>query len=146
MGYVHAVAHSLGGRYNIPHGLANAVLLPVVLAAYGSCIDPKLHRLAVAAGLARETDDPAQSARRFLSAIRQMNRRMGIPETLPEIQEADIPLLAEHAAREANPLYPVPVLMDARALEQFYYKVADRRNAWTHETLTGSWQASAGIS
>lgn len=48
VGYVHAVAHSLGGRYNIPHGLANAVLLPIVLEAYGPCIYRKLHDLAVA--------------------------------------------------------------------------------------------------
>ena len=45
VGYVHAVAHSLGGQYNVPHGLANAILLPLVLREYGSCIDKKLHRL-----------------------------------------------------------------------------------------------------
>ena len=146
VGYVHAVAHSLGGRYNVPHGLANAVLLPIVLEAYGPCIHKKLHQLAVAAGISREADDPTESAKRFIGTIREMNRRMDIPETLSEVQEADIPLLAEHAAREANPLYPVPVLMDAKALEQFYYQVADRRNAWTRKTLTGSLQTSAGIS
>ena len=146
VGYVHAVAHSLGGRYNVPHGLANAVLLPIVLEAYGPCIHKKLHQLAVAAGISREADDPTESAKRFIGTIREMNRRMDIPETLSEVQEADIPLLAEHAAREANPLYPVPVLMDAKTLEQFYYQVADRRNAWTRKTLTGSLQTSAGIS
>ena len=54
VGYVHAVAHSLGGQYNVPHGLANAILLPLVLREYGSCIDKKLHRLAIAAGLAEQ--------------------------------------------------------------------------------------------
>ena len=43
VGYVHAVAHSLGGAYNIPHGLANAVLLPVVLEAYGPAAERPLH-------------------------------------------------------------------------------------------------------
>ena len=52
VGYVHAVAHSLGGAYNIPHGLANSVLLPVVLKRYGSKVYKKLKQLAVAAGLA----------------------------------------------------------------------------------------------
>lgn len=51
VGYVHAVAHSLGGRYNTPHGLANAVLLPYVLQAYGRHAYRKLHRLAVAIGI-----------------------------------------------------------------------------------------------
>ena len=54
VGYVHAVAHSLGGQYNVPHGLANAILLPLVLREYGSCIDKKLHRLAIAAGTCRQ--------------------------------------------------------------------------------------------
>ena len=146
VGYVHAVAHSLGGRYNIPHGLANAVLLPIVLEAYGPCVHGKLRQLAEAAGIARPGETDGESARRFLAAIRDLNRRMGIPETLEGIQEADIPLLADHAAREANPLYPVPVLMDARTLEQFYYRVSNRRTAWTHERWTRSWPASAGIS
>ena len=146
VGYIHAVAHSLGGRYNIPHGLANAVLLPVVLEAYGPCIHEKLHQLAVAAGLSQPGEARAESAGKFIAAVRGLNRRMGIPETLEGIQEADIPLLARHAAQEANPLYSVPVLMDAGALEQFYYKVADRRHAWTQKTWTGSLQTSAGIS
>ena len=121
VGYIHAVAHSLGGRYNIPHGLANAVLLPVVLEAYGPCIHEKLHQLAVAAGLSQPGEARAESAGKFIAAVRSLNRRMGIPETLEGIQEADIPLLARHAAQEANPLYPVPVLMNARELENFYY-------------------------
>ena len=41
--------------------------------------------------------------------------------TIPEIQEEDIPKLSHYADKEANPLYPVPVLMDAQELEKFYY-------------------------
>ena len=46
VGYVHAVAHSLGGQYGIPHGLANSVLLPIVLEAYGNAAHKKLAHLA----------------------------------------------------------------------------------------------------
>lgn len=144
VGYVHAVAHSLGGRYGTPHGLANAVLLPILLEAYGPCIRPQLHQLAVAAGLAREGDDPADSADRFLRAVRALNRRMEIPETLADIRPQDIPLLARYAAQEANPLYPVPRLMDAEELETFYYKAAERRIPWKPTMLKPSWTASAG--
>ena len=49
-----------------------------------------------------------------------MKKRFGIGEKIPEIQETDIPKLAHYADKEANPLYPVPVLMDASELEQFY--------------------------
>lgn len=54
VGYVHAVAHSLGGQYNIPHGLANAILLPHVLEEYGETIHKKLAKLAIAAGIAEK--------------------------------------------------------------------------------------------
>lgn len=125
VGYAHAVAHSLGGQYDIPHGLANAVLLPIVLDEYGRRVYHKLHRLAVAAGVAVESDTPETGARKMIAAIRELNRRLGIPETLPDIRREDIPLMAHHADEEANPLYPVPVLMDAGELERFYDKVAD---------------------
>lgn len=123
VGYVHAVAHSLGGKYDTPHGLANAVLLPHVLEAYGHAIDKQLHELAFAAGIAGKHDDPAEVASRFIAEIRAMNRRMNIPETIEGIREEDIPELARTAAHEANPLYPVPVLWDASQLERFYYAV-----------------------
>ena len=50
-----------------------------------------------------------------------MKARFGIGDTIPEIQEEDIPKLSHYADKEANPLYPVPVLMDAQELEKFYY-------------------------
>lgn len=125
VGYCHAVAHSLGGQYHIPHGLANAVLLPYTLEAYGDCVYKKCKDIAIAMGIAG-TDTPEDSAAGMLIAeIRRMNRAMNIPETLPGIWKEDIPLLAKYADREANPLYPVPKLMNAKALEQFYYAVME---------------------
>ena len=125
VGYVHAVAHSLGGQYNIPHGLANAVLLPYVLESYGSCIHRKLHDLAVAAGVASPQEEDAGAAAKFIRAIRQLNSRMGIPETLEGIRPEDIPVMAAHAEKEANPLYPVPRLMTGKELEKLYYIIGD---------------------
>ena len=121
VGYVHAVAHSLGGQYNVPHGFANAILLPLVLREYGSCIDKKLHRLAIAAGLADKNTPDHEAAKLFIRAIEEMKERFGIVNIVKEIQETDIPKLAHYADKEANPLYPVPKLMDASELEKFYY-------------------------
>lgn len=126
VGYVHAVAHSLGGQYNIPHGLANAVLLPYVLESYGSCIHRKLHDLAVAARVASPQEEDAGAAAKFIRAIRQLNARMGIPETLGGIRPEDIPVMAAHAEKEANPLYPVPRLMTRDELTFFYEQVAGK--------------------
>ena len=123
VGYVHAVAHSLGGEYNVPHGLANAVILPLVLEAYGSTIYKKLHKLAIAAGLADKNTPHETAAKAFILAVKEMKKRFEIEDTIESIREEDIPKLAHYADKEANPLYPVPVLMDAKELETFYYQL-----------------------
>ena len=125
VGYVHAIAHSIGGKYDIAHGLAIAIVMPHVLEGYGEAIWKKLHELACAAGIAGKHDSDEEAARRFIQAIRDKNRTMGIPETFPELRREDIPELARQAAAEANPLYPVPVIWDAKQLERFYYAVMD---------------------
>lgn len=63
------------------------------------------------------------AAKAFIQAVKDMKARFNIGDTIPEIKEKDIPKLAGYADKEANPLYPVPVLMDAKTLEQFYYKL-----------------------
>lgn len=129
VGYVHAVAHSLGGQYNIPHGLANAILLPFVLEAYGSSIHKKLYRLALETGLVEKGTPYAEAAQIFIDAIKDMKKRFGIGDTVPEIRLEDIPKMAHYADKEANPLYSVPVLMDAEELEQFYELLMEKENA-----------------
>ncbi len=126
VGYVHAVAHSLGGQYNTPHGLANSVLMPIVLEAYGERIHKKLWELAVYAGIADEKDSFKDGAEKFINKVKTLNKNMGIPTTLNGIKEEDISAMAKHADREGNPLYPVPVLMGANELEKFYYAVMEK--------------------
>lgn len=121
VGYVHSVAHSIGGKYNIPHGLANATLLPFVLEEYGSSIHKKLYELAVYAGIADKSDNYQTASEKFITAIKDMKKYFNIGDTFIEIKEEDIPTLAKYADKEANPLYPVPVLMDSKELEKFYY-------------------------
>ncbi|MBQ8003628.1 MAG: iron-containing alcohol dehydrogenase [Oscillospiraceae bacterium] len=125
VGYCHAVAHTLGGKYGIPHGLANAVLLPYVLDFYGKKIHKKLKQLAVYGGLCGDNTTPELAARIFTEKVRTLNRTMGIPEKLSGICEEDIPTLSRSAAKEANPLYPVPVLLSAEELEYFYRTVRE---------------------
>lgn len=123
VGYVHAVAHSLGGKYNVPHGLANAIILPMVLEKYGEASHKKLKKLAVVAGLVGEDSNDAQAAKTFIKAIKDMKVEFEIGDTIPEIKEEDISQMSKYADKEANPLYPVPVLMDAEELKEFYYKL-----------------------
>lgn len=135
VGYVHAVAHSLGGAYNVPHGYANAVLLPYVLDSYGECIHKKLHQLAIAAGIAKKDIPHYKGARIFIYAIQAMKKRYGISNTIEEIREEDIPRLSHYADKEANPLYPVPVLMNAQELEKFYYMLMPKKRRETEPAM-----------
>ncbi|MBB1073476.1 iron-containing alcohol dehydrogenase [Rhodoferax sp. 4810] len=111
VGYVHAIAHQLGGRYHTPHGLANAILLPHVLRFMRPAIEPQLAQLALRAKVGKKTDTEAALALKFLDAIDAMNTRLGIPATLAALREEDIPALARAACREAEGNYPVPVYL-----------------------------------
>ena len=120
VGNVHAIAHTLGGLYGTAHGLANAVLLPIVLEDYGAAAYPRLARLAHLVGIQEASAEA--SARAFIAEIRAMKARMGIPDHFDCIRSEDIPLMASWACREANPVYPVPVIYDqarfARVIER----------------------------
>lgn len=124
VGYVHAIAHSLGGQYGVPHGLANAIILPHILRAYGSAAAPKLAELARLIEVAPQgsTDDAAAAA--FIEWVDAMNAELGIPKYLDCIERGDISQMAARADAEANPLYPVPKLMDRAELEHMYEVVA----------------------
>lgn len=112
VGYVHAIAHNLGGMYGIPHGLANAVILPYVLEYFGESAYKRLAELAEVAGLDCAGKSDEEKAKMFIEAIKQMNKDMNIPDKFEQIKEADISIIADRALKEGNPLYPVPKIMD----------------------------------
>ncbi|MCL2472778.1 MAG: iron-containing alcohol dehydrogenase [Treponema sp.] len=111
VGNIHAIAHTLGGLYNTPHGVANAVILPLVLEDYGKKVWKKLARLAEVAGVApAAASTNEEKAKAFISAIKDMNAKMGIPRGFDFIKTGDIGRITTWAFRESNPLYPVPVV------------------------------------
>lgn len=121
VGNVHALAHTLGGLYNVPHGRANAVLLPVMLEEYGPAVYKRLAELADVVGLC-PNGDRAEKARAFIGAIYDMNRTLGIPTGFDCIRPEDLPQMAAWAEAEANPVYPVPVVFG----EEDFIRVARR--------------------
>ncbi len=124
VGYVHALAHALGGFYGTAHGLANAVILPVVLEYYGKSVHKRLAKLADIVGLSAPSDDDEPKAAKFIAAIKAMNSEMGVPSSIDGIRDEDIPLMAERAAKEANPLYPVPEILSQEQLCELYRLIA----------------------
>ena len=112
VGYVHAIAHTLGGFYHVPHGLANAIILPKVLRLYGKSIHKKLAELYdtihINSDLSIET-----KATLFIEEIEKLNESLNIPNNLKGIiKEQDIDLMIKRAMEEAIPLYPTPELWD----------------------------------
>jgi alcohol dehydrogenase class IV len=117
VGYVHAIAHQFGGLYHTPHGLANAIMLPLVLKFSSPAITERLALLAVRARVGSEDEATDVLAQKFLDAVDQLNSDLGIPTTLEALREADIPALAKAACWEAHTGYPVPRYLSQAACE-----------------------------
>jgi len=120
VGYVHAIAHTLGGYYRIPHGLANAVILPYVLDYYGSSVYKPLAELADLVKIGKPGDDQEIKAKKFIAAIRDLESSMAIPTRVDGIRDEDLPSMIHNALIEANPLYPVPKILFADDLLELY--------------------------
>ena len=108
VGYVHAVGHTLGGLYGVAHGLAMAVLLPHVMREFGASAHKRLAELADVCGI--EGRNEAEKANAFIAWIEETNAKMGLPDGFDVIRDEDIPQMIAWARKEANPLYPVPVV------------------------------------
>ena len=108
VGYVHAVGHTLGGLYGVAHGLAMAVLLPHVMREFGASAQQRLADLADVCGIGGTNE--AEKANAFIRWIEETNAKMGLPDRFDVIQDKDIDQMIAWAKKEANPLYPVPVV------------------------------------
>jgi alcohol dehydrogenase len=111
VGNIHCIGHNLGGMYGVPHGLAMPVIMPYVLEWYGEVVHKALAELADVAGVAKPGMSQSQKAEAFIQAIKDLNRRLNIPDKFDCIRDEDIPIIAERALMECNPTYPVPKIM-----------------------------------
>ncbi len=127
IGYVHSIAHAIGGFYGVPHGLANAIILPHILVKYGKSVEKRLAELAEAVGI--EGKNNKEKSQNFIQAIRDMNKAMNIPEHIGgkwQIKDEDIDTIVEHAYKEANPLYPVPKLLDRKEIKEIVLAIQEK--------------------
>ncbi len=130
VGNVHAIAHQLGGFYNVAHGLANAIVLPHILRYYGKKVYQKLAILAKYAGICDKEVSIKDAAFTLIEMIESLNGKMNIPVSFNGlIKKEDIPALAKRAHDEANPLYPVPVIMNYDAFYDMYRKINEVNHA-----------------
>lgn len=102
VGNIHAIAHQLGARYGVPHGIANAMVMPHVLKLSLPAASRRLGELGALVG--------CNSAEEFVTSIAAMNRKLGIPEQVHKLETAHFDDIAEAALAEADG-YPVPYMM-----------------------------------
>ena len=121
VGYVHAVGHTLGGLYGVAHGLAMAVLLPHVMREFGASAHKRLAELADVCGIGGENE--AEKANAFIRWIEKTNKKMGLPDSFDVIREEDIDQMIAWASKEANPLYPVPVVWSKKDFRRFIQSI-----------------------
>lgn len=117
IGYVHAIAHGVGGMYGVVHGKANAIILPYVLELYGERIWKKLANLKdglntsiITGNILPSRASDKEKAMEFIASIRYLNEKLSIPKTIQELKQKDFNTLVNRAIKEANPMYPVPVI------------------------------------
>ncbi len=108
VGYVHAVGHTLGGLYGTPHGLAMSIILPHVMRQFGSAVDRRLSELADVCAIPGNSE--AEKAEAFIRWIEDIKKEMQIPVGVNMIKDEDVEQIITWALKEANPLYPVPVI------------------------------------
>ncbi|MBR3769433.1 MAG: iron-containing alcohol dehydrogenase [Lachnospiraceae bacterium] len=116
IGYVHAIAHGVGGLYGVTHGMANAIIMPYVLEAFGDAATKKLADLADLVGISGASKQ--EKAKAFINSIREMNEKMDIPSKVAKLQEEDFKTLTDRAVKEGNPTYPVPVIWEEKDFEK----------------------------
>lgn len=124
VGYVHGIAHTLGGFYQFPHGLANAIILPHVLEAYGKSIHGKLSMMSDWLGLTTEHAPVVVKAKAFkewilfhLKSLQIQNNLFGV------IQREDIPNMVKRVKQEVIPFYPVPTYLSSQVLKNIYVTI-----------------------
>lgn len=121
VGYIHAIGHTLGSMYHVPHGLAMSVLMPPVMREYGSAIHKRMAELADVCGIAGAND--AEKCENFISWMEETNRKMGIPDSFDMVKDEDMEQIITWSKKEANPLYPVPVVWDREDFRRLIQKV-----------------------
>lgn len=119
VGYVHAIAHNFGAYYHLPHGLANAIVLPRVLDYSKPECTARLAKLAEVSGLKKGGESDSELADAFIARVRALNAEFGIPTQVEKLRASDIPAIADKALSEAYWFYAVPRYMDKPDIEAF---------------------------
>lgn len=123
VGNIHAISHTFSGFYNVPHGYANAIIMPHVLRYSFEYIKKDLATVYRLLQLGNIKDSIDQQALAIIELIESMNQKMGIPKNITIDHQNHLETMIERAYQEANPLYPVPHIFTKHDFRQLFQEI-----------------------
>lgn len=126
VGYVHAIGHPLGSLYGLPHGKTMGILLPHVMRSYGKAAYCRLAELCDACEIETKEKSDEAKAEAFITWIEEIKEKMDIPVYPPQLKQADFDQIVSWAMKEANPLYPTPVVWQRADFYAFLSTISDK--------------------
>lgn len=128
VGNVHAIAHAIGGKYDLPHGYLNAIILPRILDIYKNRNKgiKKMSKIAVYIGVGKPSNSDVTNTNLLIKWIDELNAKFGLPTYIKEIKREDLYNLAHASYKEAIPLYPCPVLFNERDFKEIYVSLMEK--------------------
>lgn len=123
LGYVHAIAHQLGAYHGIPHGRANAIVLPHILTFNQMVSRKRLAELAYRTKLVGRSVPVEQAAKQMIEAINELIRSLNIDPFVPDLDPANFDAMIAAARKEAHGTYPVPAYMTPEQMRELLYSL-----------------------
>ncbi len=123
VGYVHAFAHTLGAMFGVPHGLANAILLPHVMEYYLPKCKNEFSYLAKVTGQFKENAGIDENAKIFIKSLFELNEKSGIPKRFENFPESSIDEVIKKAFKECHGIYPIPMYFTKATARNLLNKV-----------------------
>jgi len=114
LGYVHAIAHQLGTQYGVPHGRANAIVLPHILEVNRHCAQARMAALARLCDLATEAETDSQAADKLIQRVNALLAALPIEREVKGINEKHFTVMAKAAMKEAHGTYAVPKYLNKK--------------------------------
>ena len=127
LGYVHAIAHQIGGHYGLPHGLSNAIVMPYVLEFSRPEINPRLAELARFSKLVTQETSTAIAAQAFMDELKSLMRDVNIKSVVPNMNARDFDDMMQAAFKEAHGTYAVPKYMTEEDCKQILYVISQQK-------------------
>ncbi len=126
VGYVHAFSHNIGGKFGVPHGLANSVILPYIMRFYQSTCSVEFARLAQVLALPVDGLLVEEQAESFLVELERFLASAGIPEILQNFPLSGVPEIVEMGFKECHSTYPVPKYLTKQEAVTILERCANR--------------------